>query len=141
MKEIILGIWLGVQGGIDLKYKEIPLWFVIVGGIGGIVFCILEGRVPTEVVLACIPGALALVFSKLTKEVMGYGDGIVFLVMGIYLSLERLLAIGMLAFLIAGVVALVLLVVFRKKGNYRIPFLPFLFLAYELDFFIGKGGF
>ncbi|MBR3812080.1 MAG: prepilin peptidase [Agathobacter sp.] len=141
MKEIILGIWLGVQGGIDLKYKEIPLWFVIVGGIGGIVFCILEGRVPMEVVLACLPGALALVFSKLTKEVMGYGDGIVFLVMGIYLSLERLLAIGMLAFLIAGVVALVLLVVFRKKGNYRIPFLPFLFLAYELDFFIGKGGF
>lgn len=140
MKEIVLGIWLGIQGGLDLKYKEIPLWLAIFGGMVGIVFCILERRTLGEVVLSCLPGVIALVFSKLTKEVMGYGDGIVFLVMGIYLSLERLLAIGMLAFMIAGVVALILLVIFRKKGNYRIPFLPFLSLAYGIEYWIGKGG-
>ncbi len=140
MKEIVLGIWLGIQGGLDLKYKEIPLWFAIFGGMGGMVFCVLERRTLGEVVLSCLPGVIALVFSKLTKEVMGYGDGIVFLVMGIYLSLERLLAIGMLAFMIAGVVALILLVIFRKKGNYRIPFLPFLSLAYGIEYWIGKGG-
>lgn len=140
MKEIVLGIWLGIQGGLDLKYKEIPLWFAIFGGMGGMVFCVLERRTLGEVVLSCLPGVIALVFSKLTKEVMGYGDGIVFLVMGIYLSLERLLAIGMLAFMMAGVVALILLVIFRKKGNYRIPFLPFLSLAYGIEYWIGKGG-
>ena len=117
MKEIVLGIWLGIQGGLDLKYKEIPLWLAIFGGVVGMVFCILERRTLGDVVLSCLPGVIALIFSKLTKEVMGYGDGIVFLVMGIYLSLERLLAIGMLAFLIAGVAALVLLVIFRKKTS------------------------
>lgn len=140
MKEIVLGIWLGIQGGLDLKYKEIPLWLAVFGGIAGIVFCIIERRTLGEVVLSCLPGVIALIFSKLTKEVMGYGDGIVFLVMGIYLSLERLLTIGMLAFMIAGVVALILLVMFRKKGNYRIPFLPFLTLAYGIEYWIGKGG-
>jgi leader peptidase (prepilin peptidase)/N-methyltransferase len=139
MKEIVLGIWLVTQGGIDLKYKEIPLWLAIFGGVAGIVFCILEKRMPGEILLACLPGVIALVFSKLSGEVMGYGDGIVFLVMGIYLSLERLLAIGMLAFSIAGVAALVLFVIFRKNGNCRIPFLPFLSLAYGIEWWIGKG--
>lgn len=140
MKEIVLGIWLGIQGGLDLKYKEIPLWLAILGGMAGIAFCVLERRPLGEVVLSCLPGVIALIFSKLTNEVMGYGDGIVFLVMGIYLSLERLLAIGMLAFMIAGVVALVLLVIFRKKGSYRIPFLPFLGLAYGIEYWIARGG-
>lgn len=140
MKEIVLGIWLGIQGGLDLKYKEIPLWLAICGGVAGIMFCILEKRSLGEIVLSCLPGVIALIFSKLTNEVMGYGDGVVFLVMGIYLSLERLLAIGMLAFLIAGVAALVLLVIFRKKGNYRIPFLPFLCIAYGIEYWIAKGG-
>lgn len=140
MKEIVLGIWLGIQGGLDLKYKEIPLWLALFGGIAGLVFCIIERRTLGEVVLSCLPGVIALVFSKVTKEVMGYGDGIVFLVMGIYLSLEQLLAIGMLAFLIAGVVALILLVFFRKKRNYRIPFLPFLCIAYGIEYWIAKGG-
>ena len=140
MKEIVLGIWLGIQGGLDLKYKEIPLWLAIFGGVVGMVFCILERRTLGDVVLSCLPGVIALIFSKLTNEVMGYGDGVVFLVMGIFLSLERLLAIGMLAFLIAGVAALVLLVIFRKKGNYRIPFLPFLCMAYGIEYWIAKGG-
>ena len=140
MKEIVLGVWLVTQGGLDLKYKEIPLWLAVFGGVAGLVFCVFERRAPGELLLACLPGVIALVFSKLTREVMGYGDGIVFLVMGIYVSLERLLAIGMLAFTIAGVVALILLVVFRKKGEYRIPFLPFLALAYGIEWWIGNGG-
>lgn len=139
MKEMILGIWLGIQGGIDLKHKEIPVWLVIPGGIVGMAFCILEKRSLEELVLACLPGIAALVFSKLTKEVMGYGDGMVFLIMGMYLSLEGLLEIVIIAFMIAGFVALVLLVTFRKKGNDRIPFLPFLCLAYALEWWIIKG--
>lgn len=140
MKEMVLGVWLVAQGGLDLKYKEIPLWLAVFGGVAGLGFCVFERRSPGELLLACLPGVIALIFSKLTREVMGYGDGIVFLVMGIYVSLERLLAIGMLAFTIAGVVALILLVVFRKKGEYRIPFLPFLALAYGIEWWIGSGG-
>lgn len=139
MKEIILGILLGVQGCIDLKYKEIPLWLSILGAGIGVWFCIEEERAFVSVFLACVPGVIALLFSKFTKEVMGYGDGILLVVMGIYLPLEKLLSIGMLAFGIAGIVALALLVIFRKKGNYKIPFIPFLSLAYALEYFIVVG--
>ena len=136
MKAWILGIWLGIQGCIDFKYKMIPLWLSVVGAVLGAGFCIMEKRDVESILWALVPGILAMIFSKLTNEVMGYGDGITLMVLGVFLPLERIVSIGMLAFVIAGVAALFLLVVFRKKGSYRIPFVPFLAVAYVMDCFI-----
>lgn len=132
MKELVLGIWLGIQAGIDFKYKEIPLWFSVLGGILGICFCIKEERTVIEVVISCLPGIVAIGFSWITKEIMGYGDGIVLVVLGLYLSISEIMSLGMLAFGIAGIVALFMLVVLRKGRNYRIPFIPFLEIAYVI---------
>ncbi|MBQ8518850.1 MAG: prepilin peptidase [Agathobacter sp.] len=123
----------------DFKWKEIPLWFSVLGGMIGIVICIVEERIILDVFFSCLPGVLSICFSWLTKETIGYGDGIVLLVMGIYLPLSQLISVGMLAFFIAGIVALLLLTVFRKKGNYRIPFIPFLGIAYGLECMIRIG--
>ena len=128
-----------VQGGIDFKYKEIPLWLSILGGIIGVVFCITESRPFTTVLSACFPGILMLGFSWLTKEVIGYGDGIVLMVMGIYLTISQLLSIGIMAFCVAGVVALLLLVLFKKNGSYRIPFVPFLAISYGIQYLLEHG--
>lgn len=139
MKELILGILLMTQGGFDFKYKEIPLWISALGGLIGIGICIAEERDWTSILIACIPGLLCLLFSRLTKEVIGYGDGILLLVMGIYLPLEKLLSIVMLAFCIAGIVALALLVFFQKRGKEEIPFIPFLSIAYVMGYLITLG--
>lgn len=140
MKELILGCWLGIQAGVDFKYKEIPVWLSIAGGVIGIVFCIIEKRFFAEVILACLPGVLAFFFSWVSREAMGYGDGMTLVVMGLYLPIRQLLSVSLLAFWAAGVVAFVLLIIFRKNGNYRIPFIPFLGLAYALEWIVRKGG-
>lgn len=139
MKAAILGVWLSIQGCVDFKYKEIPLWFSLLGGIIGVGFCVAEERAGIEILCGVMPGVLALGFSWLTKEVIGYGDGIVLVVMGIYLPIREILSLGMMAFSIAGVIALILMTVFKKKGNYRIPFLPFLAVAYWIDYLIRIG--
>lgn len=139
MKEIVLGIVLTVQGGIDLKNKEIPLWISVLGALAGIVFCVIEKRNISEFVVACAPGVLAILFSKFTKEAIGYGDSILLLVMGIYMTLEELISVVVLAFGIAGIVALVLLVVLRKSGRYEIAFVPFLSLAYFIFWIVMNG--
>lgn len=140
MKEIVLGIWLGALAGVDLKNKEIPVWVCGIASIVGIGFCIMERRGVDSIVLSMIPGGVSLCFSKLTKEVIGYGDGIVFLAMAFYVSLSKLLSYLMIAFLLAGVVALVLLAVFHKRGKERIPFIPFLFVAFLMEAVIETGG-
>ena len=139
MKEIILGIWLGIQGVMDFKYKEIPLWFTLLGGVVGIVICVREERTVFELLVSCLPGLVVIFFSWMTKEIIGYGDGIVLLVMGFYLSLSQVLSVGMFAVFIAGIVALILLTIFQKRGSYRIPFIPFLTLAYGVDYLIRIG--
>lgn len=139
MKEIVVGIWLGIQAYWDFKYKEIPLWFSILGAAAGLVFCIYEERTVISVLYACIPGFVALVFSWMTKEVMGYGDGIVMLVLGSFMPLKQLLSVGLIAFSLAGAVALVLLVIFHKRGNYKMAFIPFLAVAYGVDYLIRMG--
>lgn len=133
MKELVLGIWLGVQASIDFKYKEIPGWFCLLAAIIGMVFCILEKRGIESIFLSLMPGVLFLCFSKLTKEVIGYGDGMVLVAMAFFLSLEQQVTILMTAFIVAGVVALVLLIFFHKKGNYRIPLIPFIFVAFLIE--------
>ena len=140
MKEIVLGIWLGIQGVIDWKYKEIPLWIFLLGGVIGVCFCVSEGREIVDILIACMPGSILLIVSRLTKEIIGYGDDIVFVVMGLYMSFEKLISIGILAYMIAGVVALFMLVVLRKNGNYRIAFLPFLGISYLINWWIEQGG-
>lgn len=140
MKEFVLGIILGIQAFWDLRDKAIPCIVSIAGALAGIGFCFAEGRSLASILIACIPGLAALLIAKLSNEVIGYGDGILLVVMGFFLSIEKLVAIGMLAFSIAGVFALILLVIFHKKGSYRIPFVPFLAFAYGLNYLIDLGG-
>ena len=141
MKVIILGIWLGVQSYLDFKYREIPIWLLLAGGVVGGCFCFYEERPAMQLLLSLVPGIVALGFSWVSKEMMGYGDGMVLLVLGSYMSLSQLLSTGLFAFGLAGLAALVLLVVFHKKGKYRIPFIPFLGLAYGIECVIAAGGF
>ena len=138
MKEIVLGIWLGVLGIWDFKYKEIPLWFSVCGGGIGVLYVVLERKSIEEVLIACLPGLGALLFSWVSRERMGYGDGVVLLAMGFYLSIHQVMLMGMLAFFLAAVVALLLIIIGKKKRNYRMPFVPILWVAYV--FSIGIGG-
>lgn len=140
MKEIILGFILLIQGMIDLRYKEIPVWISVAGAVVGIVISLLEKREMLSILLAILPGVIALLFAKVSRETIGYGDGVLFLVMGMYMSWEEVLEIVILAFGIAGVCALILIVVFQKKRNYQIPFVPFLAASYLLCLEIGGMG-
>ena len=134
MKELILAVWLGIQAIYDFKYKEIPLGICVGGSLIGIAFGVVEHRRIDTIMVALIPGILLLVFSWLSKEVIGYGDGLVLLTMAFFLSIQQQVYILMMAFGIAGIVALILLLVFRKKRKYRIPFVPFIFAAFLIEY-------
>lgn len=139
MKEIILGIILLIQGAIDLKCKEIPVIVSAIGVAIGSGICVIEGRGIANILPAIFPGLLALLYARISNETMGYGDGMLLVVMGLYLPWENVLEVEMLAFSIAGIVALILLVIFRKKRNFQMPFVPFLAIAYIMELFINGG--
>ena len=67
------------------------------------------------------------------------GDGAVFMLTGLYLGWKENLLLMFLSFSMAGVFGLALLLAKRIRADDRLPFVPFLFLAYSL-MVMGQGG-
>ena len=67
-----------------------------------------------------------------THESIGYGDGCLFVMTGLFLGFWENLVLLLLASVLAGIGAAVLLFFRKKKKKERIPFVPFVFTAYVL---------
>lgn len=81
-----------------------------------------------ELWVSFIPGILLLLLGKISREAVGYGDGSIVLVMGLYLSFWEILGILAVASILAALWATGLL--FSGKAGRTIPFVPFLLAGF-----------
>ena len=109
----------------DYKKKEVSLFVIGAGVLLGI---FLRG-VSIELLLKICPGILLFVFSILSEEKMGLGDSLVIGMGAFFLSLESLLIWIFLAFLLAGIIGIILMMFFHKNKKEQIPFVPFLWVS------------
>ena len=77
-------------------------------------------------------GIALLLYSLVTHESIGYGDGCLFVMTGLFLGIWENLVLLLLASVLAGIGSAVLLFFRKKKKKERIPFVPFVFTAYVL---------
>ena len=131
-----LALILLIQSVWDIKSKRLPIWITGVGALVGILLWFLRGSYELSQFVAMIPGILCIVFAKVSKEAIGYGDGLLLSMMGIYLEFSVMLGVCLWAFILAGFLALFLLVMKKKKGKQEIPFVPFLFIGFLLEVFL-----
>lgn len=120
----------------DIKYKKVIGQLLFVGVFSGILFWSFEIRNGTweyTKLFALCPGSILLLFANITKEAIGYGDGWILVMLGFFYEWEDVCGILMSAFLFATIVALLLLIFFRKHRTYEIPFVPFLTMALLME--------
>ena len=120
----------------DIKYKKVRLELSLVGLILGILFIIVDiwnGIFPYEKIGGIIFGIVCLILGKATNEAIGYGDGIILLMLGLFYKGKQMCIVMFWAFLFAILVALLLVVLFRKNRKYEIPFVPFLALGMLME--------
>lgn len=128
MQSVILFAGLAVVAVEDIHRKEISSFPLIIMGFAGILLSIAAGEWKEwYVIFHFLPGILILIIAWLTKETIGYGDGLVILCLGCFLTAGEILDVCMAAITLAGVVALVMLLVMRKSKKAQLPFVPFLF--------------
>lgn len=124
-------IFLSVCSWLDWKKRSIPVWVLSFASIVIVIFRVFHWE---ERAILWLGGAgigiLFLAMSKLTKEAMGYGDSWMILLLGIYLGLWDVLWLLSIAFLLSGVMAIVLLVRYKYSRKVSFPFIPFLTIAY-----------
>ncbi len=119
----------------DYYKQKIPLWMIGISCVIAIVLrTILFFLGETDInlmgfVAALLPGCVFLLLAFVTREQIGYGDGMILTIIGILYPIWRVMVVTGIALLIISVMSIVLLVL--KKGNRytRLPFVPFLFLG------------
>lgn len=104
----------------DVKERQLSMAVIWELGAAGIGYAAVTGQMPVW-----IPGLSLLIFSYLSKEQIGYGDGWLVLALGMWMKLQQLLNMLWLGLLLSAASA----VLFRKK---ELPLVPFLTAAYVI---------
>lgn len=115
----------------DLKYRRIYAGWLSLFALGGILCCMFsgEGLLPLRIT-AMVPGLALLLLSFVSGGGIGQGDGMLLMVVGIFLGYSPVLAMLVYAVIFSGIYALFLLVAGKKGKKYEIAFVPFLLAAF-----------
>lgn len=129
---VLLGT-LGVHSLEDIREQKITVTVTLFSGILGVLLHLLfQNRSIYEMLLGVIPGIGVLALSCLAKGQIGIGDGMIFMLTGLYLGFWDNLLLMFLSFTLAGIWGLFLILARRCKRTDRMPFVPFLFFGYSL---------
>lgn len=115
----------------DLKSRELPLVFLAGFAMLGLFLNIVWKYQSLELVIGgvCI-GGIFLGMGKLTRQAIGYGDGLCFMILGIFNGWKSTLSLLCAAFFFSGVYGLWRMICHGAKSSDTMPFLPFLLLAW-----------
>ena len=93
----------------------------------------------TDILLSLLPGGLLLFLSFITREGIGYGDGLIILAAGPALGFCDLLTTLMTAIILSGLFSGLLLILKKVKRKTRIAFAPFLAMGCAVATALGYG--
>lgn len=131
IKNITLLLCLFVNAWTDAKRQQVcPVFLALTGTIGVLCGWIGGGMHAADFIADMLPGAGLILYGRLTKESVGYGDGMAFLTTGMFLGLWENLFLLLVASVLAAVYAAFCLLTGKVKRGDKIPFLPFVFAAY-----------
>ena len=127
--EIFLFFLLAICAVCDGLEKKIPLAVVWIGITAAIVLQIqgMSGeRSWLSIALSALPGAIFWMLSLITDERVGYGDGWMLIMIGLFMGLWRCFLILLVGLITESLVVLNLLAFRRVSRDRQIPFAPFL---------------
>ena len=135
--EILILIYLTFNSYTDVKIKKISIIASVVFFSAGIVceIFIMENSI-ISIIGGIVIGMVLLIIGKLTGQAIGLGDGLIFMVSGIYFGFMKNLALLLYALVICAVCSIILLVFKKSKMKDRIPFAPFVLASFLIMLFL-----
>ena len=131
-KVTLLGI-LGLAAWQDVRNRKVSVRLLGGAAIAGLLcFGCFRQITAADMLLGSAIGAVLLLLGFVTGEKIGYGDGVLVLVCGIFLGFAENLQLLCAALVLVEAVGLFLIIVKRKGRRHRIPFIPFLLAGYLL---------
>lgn len=135
---IIIVILLGISSFMDMKYRKISTRLLIVFGILAILIWVgkiyMNGIVEiSKILLDILPGLILLLLGKATRESIGYGDGYLFIIIGLYIGFIRTVGILITALFLIAIISIFLLIIRKINRGTELPFIPVVLISYLLQ--------
>ena len=125
-KIVAVFLFLIINAVLDYKYKQVP-WMLSAGfTVIGTICVLIDSPINWLQFLGIIVGMGIILASICTKQAIGIGDGLVLVVIGIFMGLWKTLMILFIAGILVAIIGGIMLVL--RKGNLKtsLPFIPFL---------------
>ncbi|NBH26195.1 hypothetical protein D3Z60_10310 [Lachnospiraceae bacterium] len=114
----------------DIRKREISVLKIMIAGFLAVLYRIGMGQfLLPEVIRGLVPGGILILLAFITKESIGYGDGMAAAVLGLWTGGWFTLKTVCTAVMLSGVCGLACLI---KKKTEPIPFIPFMLLGMEV---------
>lgn len=115
---------------LDLRYKKIWIPLIIIFAAEAAVLALCQPDNIYQYLAGVAVGAIILAVSKATNGSIGMGDGYLICVLGALIGLNRVIQITLLAFGLAALAAIFMMLVWRYGRKQTMAFVPFLLIAY-----------
>lgn len=109
---------------VDIKYKKLPLWSLMLGVLGSMIYSVETFGIATMFFLM-LPGIFLSIVAIVLPQSIGIGDGIIAVMYGMVYGWRKLSIWLMLAFGLAAITG-VCYHLFSSKRKSMMPFVPFL---------------
>lgn len=130
MSNVYITVILIIGSVYDWKYYGLPVWLLlmsILGGLGGALYSLLgKDASLINVGMAFLPGVIALILSYITREQIGYGDGLLMLAVGGCIGIQQTMVVVGIALGTSFVASVVLVILRKASRTQKLPFVPFL---------------
>ena len=136
----LVGVYLIVMSVLDFWKRQIPVLpgVICIGVVSGCQFFL--GTSWKNWVPGAILGALLFLICKLSRESIGSGDALIYVVTGLCLGFMKNLDLLVLSLFMAAVIGGTLLLFGRVGKKYAMPFIPFTAVSYGVLTFCEMGG-
>ncbi|MDD3339725.1 MAG: hypothetical protein PHS82_12820 [Lachnospiraceae bacterium] len=131
MTDGIVLSFLACNGVLDLWKRKVSYVLLLVYGAGAVIYGIWEQDTSLwQAAIGLLPGLLMLLLGRASREAVGYGDGLVVLVLGLYTGIWAGMEVLFLSFFFSALWAIALLIFRKGRRDTTFPFVPFLLLGY-----------
>ncbi len=123
-------LFLAVLAVQDIKEKKVAIYKLFISAAMAVVYWFFKGEASwQELLCGVIPGIMLLLLSVVTKENIGYGDGLTVIVLGLWTGIWFTFYVLCVGLMLSGFCAAVYLI---KKKRETIPLIPFLLIGMEV---------
>lgn len=127
----IILVFLGIEAVTDYRRKTISLYAGAAMTAAGAIYNAICGKMgPAQMAAGCLTGGAVILAGIISKQKIGTGDGLILLVIGMWLG-------GFVSFMTlaagstsAAVITLILLAAGKVKRGQQIGFVPFLLIGF-----------